>query len=194
MQINRFSYVNTVLIGLLFLMLSLFFKLVPHLPNFSPELAFSLYLLISARNKILGLCCAVAIWLACDISYGLLHADFPVFGSWSWFSYSALLIFFISSSFFRLKTQQNKSKLFLSLFAISSCVFYWLWTNLGVYWLSGLYPHNFAGFVSCFYLALPFLGYSLMSCVFWVITLCFLCFLLNSRRPVLSATRLAVIK
>lgn len=164
---------NTVFIGLLFLILSLFFKLVPHLPNFSPELACSFYLLISTRNKILGLCCVLAIWLACDIGYGLLHVDLPVFGSWSWFSYSALLIFFISGLFFGRETQQAKSKIFVFLFVISSCVFYWLWTNLGVYWLSDLYPHSFAGLVSCFYLALPFLAYSLMSCVFWMLVIAY---------------------
>lgn len=135
----------------------------PHLPNFSPELVFSLYFLISYK-KTPALFSMFSMWVICDMSFALIY-DFPMFGSWSWFTYSALLLFFIASMILKWKVKLSQTSFIL--FSLSGSLVYWLWTNLGVWLLSGIYPHNSSGFIDCYFLALPFLGYSVLSSLFW---------------------------
>ena len=58
-------------------------------------------------------------------------------------------------------TRHPKTNVFI--LAIAFPVFFFLWTNFGV-WLEGLwYPRNFAGLASCFVAALPFFKNHLLS-------------------------------
>ena len=139
------------------------FKLVPHLPNFSPELVFSFYMVtrVSRRHALFGV---FGMWLVCDVGYGLLHSV-PAFGSWSLFSYSYLfaLIFFA----WAVPVQEKR----FGLFAMLNTFIFWTWTNFGVWLFSGMYSYTFTGIVSCYAMALPFLAYSLLSSFFWVMVL-----------------------
>lgn len=56
-------------------------------------------------------------------------------------------------------------------------VFFYLWTNFGVWHIGDLYPHSAAGLLDSYIMGLPFLGYQLISTVVFV--------------PVLSAVALA---
>ena len=151
----------------LFVCLALLFKLVPHLPNFSPELVFSLYFLINYKKSsaILGI---FFMWIICDVSYAFIY-HIPAFGSWSLFTYSALLIYFMLINFGDFKNKIKASKKQFIILSVFGVLIFWLWTNLGVYLLSGIYVHNFLRLISCYYLALPFLAYSLGSAVFWAV-------------------------
>jgi hypothetical protein len=56
---------------------------------------------------------------------------------------------------------------------LGSSVFFWLWTNFGI-WLVGdgsPYPHTVEGLVTCYYAAVPFLGYSLAGDLAWGLVL-----------------------
>ena len=43
-------------------------------------------------------------------------------------------------------------------------VLFFLITNLGV-WASGMYGLNITGLIQCYYLAIPFFGYTLLSTI-----------------------------
>ncbi len=156
------SYFNKdVLIFISFLCLTIIEKIIPHLPNFSPELAFSIYLVMRYK-KMLAIFSIFLMWLLCDFYYALIH-NAPVLGNWALLTYSALLILVLFFSVFRFK-KNNAIFIFLSILASS---FFWLWTNFGVWLFSGMYFHSVAGLIACYVLALPFLGYSLISAIFW---------------------------
>jgi len=46
---------------------------------------------------------------------------------------------------------------------IAASLFFYLYTNFGVWLLWDMYPHNFAGLVQCYIMALPFLRNNLVS-------------------------------
>jgi len=50
---------------------------------------------------------------------------------------------------------------------LGSSFSFWLWSNFGVWLTSGLYANSFSGLVSCYYMALPFLGNALIGDLIW---------------------------
>jgi len=57
---------------------------------------------------------------------------------------------------------------------VGSALIFYLFSNLGVFLWSGMYPLNVAGLVSCYAMALPFLVRSLIGDVFFVVSFLFL--------------------
>lgn len=51
---------------------------------------------------------------------------------------------------------------------IVSSVFFFLWTNFGVWHLSGMYPHTFTGLLASYVMGLPFLKYQVLGNLFLV--------------------------
>lgn len=152
----------------LFICLAILFKLIPHLPNFNPEIVFSIYFLIHCKRHI-GLLVTILMWSLCDIAFALIY-HVPAFGFWTFFTYSALFIYALVFSVLRVGDRYG-------LFVIATfcgSLSFWVWTNLGVWLLSGMYPHALSGLITCYVLALPFLGYSLSSSLFWSIAISFL--------------------
>lgn len=49
-----------------------------------------------------------------------------------------------------------------------STLFFYLWTNFGVWQIGGLYPHTWAGLVACYVSAIPFLRNQLIGNIFIV--------------------------
>lgn len=144
-------------------------RLIPHLPNFSPEIVFAVYLGMRSP-KVLMYFNILLMAVVSDALIGWQRPHFPSFGSWTFFTYSALLI--IGWSGARIRTKSLKRT-----FVITTCLAtlgYWLWTNLGVWLVADFYPHTPAGFVACYTLALPFLANSLTASMSWyvIIMLC----------------------
>lgn len=46
-------------------------------------------------------------------------------------------------------------------------LFFWVWTNAGTWWMSGLYPHDQIGLLDCYVLAWPFLENAVLGTLFW---------------------------
>lgn len=150
---------------ILLLAITILFKTIPHLPNFSPALTFSMYFLMCYKKQIatLGI---IAMWLLSDISYAVLY-HLPMFGDWMIGTYSALCLLIL----FSLVRPIRPSKYSLFIAAILGASFFWLWTNLTVWLFSGMYTHTFLGFINCYILALPFLTYAILAAVFWSVVL-----------------------
>ena len=148
--------------GLLIICFGILTRLIPHLPNFSPEIVFALYLGMK-YSKALALLMILLIAAISDLLLGW------GFGSWALFTYSALL----TIGWIGMCSKNHYGKKFI-INAGGVTVAYWLWTNFGVWLIENIYPHTLTGFIACYSMALPFLTNSLMASIAWsiIIILC----------------------
>ena len=121
-------------------------RFIPHPPNFTSLLALSFYIPAVFGIKFIPI---VVLSLAfTDLIIG--------FHSTILFTWGSVIIIGLISNYF------NKS----ILFRISGCLIgaflFYLITNFGV-WTNGFYGYSLEGLISCYILALPFFGYSLLS-------------------------------
>lgn len=137
-------------------------RLIPHIPNFSPELVFALYLGMKSPKHLLCL----YIFLMALISDALIswqHPDFSNVGDWTPFTYSALLG--IGGMGLLIK-KKGFGLVFMTMSGVATLA-YWIWTNFGTWLTTHLYPHSFEGLIMCYLVALPFLGNALAASVAW---------------------------
>jgi hypothetical protein len=66
---------------------------------------------------------------------------------------------------FWLKKDTSTGRTFAAL--LGSSVFFWIWTNLGVWATSGMYPMSADGLVACYLAAVPFLRNSMLGDMAW---------------------------
>jgi len=124
-----------------------FSRFIPHPPNFTSLIALSFYVPVFFGLRFLpALLISFAIT---DLIIGY-HSG----TQWTW---GSVLLIGLASQYF---TKNLSFRLSGAL--LGACVFF-LVTNLGV-WLSGsLYEFTLGGLISCFTLALPFFGYTVIS-------------------------------
>jgi hypothetical protein len=114
----------------------------------------------------------------------LLHflLQYPIVGSWTFFTYSGWLAVVFLSYFF-LKEEllapaftgellkDLRGQFMLLFFSVISSLLFWLWTNLGTWCVTTLYPHTVSGLMTCYAAAIPFLKNSVVSAVVWSVIL-----------------------
>lgn len=149
------------LITLLIMACGIFSRLIPHLPNFSPEIVFALYL-GTKNSKIMTLLTILVMATLSDVLLSWQHA-WAAFGKWTFFTYSALLIIGMVG---RVIKKYGYGNPFFMMGGVST-LFYWLWTNFGTWLISDLYPHTLSGFLECYIFGLPFLGMSVTASILW---------------------------
>ena len=137
-----------------------FSRWIPHPSNFTPVLAMALWL--GSRNipKWASAVVLMASLLLTDWIIGF-HNLMPVV-------YGTLLLTLLGGEFLKTRSQFSKStfksnSISWMLSGLFAAVLFFVTTNLGVWWLSGLYPHTSEGLTECFILALPFFQNSLIS-------------------------------
>lgn len=167
------SYTIPTLLSRIKMMLSFFIisfgiltRLIPHIPNVCPEIVFALYLGIKSQKSFVYLYIFLMALIS-DLIIGWQQHEFLIFGDWTLFTYSALLC--IGGLGFL-----TRKKSFGMIFIGTSCIAtlaYWIWTNFGTWLMAGLYSHTLTGLISCYTLALPFLGNSLAASFAWCITI-----------------------
>lgn len=140
-------------------------RIIVHPANITPLTSMSLLAgcLLTRRQSLLVI---FATMLFSDIIIGLLF-HYPFFGSWTFFTYTGFAVVTFSGSRLSLDTKIIKA-IWMVLFAAS---FYWLWTNFGVWLLSGIYPRTFSGLWACYIAALPFLRHALLGSIVWFVVL-----------------------
>ncbi|PIR23210.1 MAG: hypothetical protein COV44_04000 [Deltaproteobacteria bacterium CG11_big_fil_rev_8_21_14_0_20_45_16] len=145
-----------IFLGLVIFLSGLCFRLIPHTANFSPMIAFAIILAWYFRKNYLGVVLASFIWILSDWYLGFyagwelnflallsclgLSRYFLSFGSWT----RVVGVGFAAS---------------LSFFVIS---------NFGVWYSSGLYARSLEGLFECYTMALPFFRNSLTSTLFFL--------------------------
>ena len=122
-------------------------RFIPHPPNFTSLIALSFYI-----PALLGL--RYIPFLVLSFALTDLFIGYHSGTHWTW---GSVLVIGLASQYF---AKSLVTRLFGVL--VSACVFFLL-TNFGVWISSSLYELSLNGFVTCFVLALPFFGYTLLS-------------------------------
>ena len=148
-------------LALLWIIIGSLGRLIPHPPNMTPLTALSLF--AGARlSRGVGLLSLLLILLISDAGIAYLQ-HIPLFGSWTWFSYSG----FITIYWLGLRLQADSNYKHVIAFTLGASLCYWLWTNLGVWLMGSLYPLTTAGLIACYTAALPFLRNALCGDLLW---------------------------
>ena len=134
--------------------LALCTRLLPHPPNFAPITGIALFTGHHFVNKRLALFIPIFCMFVTDLYLGI-HSLMPII---------YLSFVMISILGFRAKS------ISLGTVVVASLLFFIL-SNLGVWYF--YYPLNWAGFISCFILAIPFFVNSLMGDLFYTSVLQF---------------------
>ena len=121
-------------------------RFIPHPPNFTSLLALSFY--VPAILGIKFIPALIISFLITDLVIG--------FHNLTLFTWGAVILIGLGSKFF-LKNIVNR----VSGSLLGACLFFII-TNFGV-WSLGSYGYTLIGFITCYTLALPFFGYSLIS-------------------------------
>ncbi len=121
-------------------------RFVPHPPNFTSLIALSLYVPLIFGLKFIPV--LILSFIITDLFIGL-H-------SLTLFTYGSIIFIGLASKFFRSKIYFR-----ISGALIGACLFF-LITNFGV-WSLGYYGYTFEGLASCYILAIPFFGNTLVS-------------------------------
>ncbi len=144
-----------------FAVVSIVFKVIPHAPNFSPQLVCFLYL-GTIFPKQISFVFIISIAVLSDVAAALIFG-YDIFGSCTLFTYSAFVLIAIGANIQKFSVTKWS---FIPASFLSGLGF-WLWTNFGVWLSSGLYEHTFFGLTRCYLLAWPFLSNTLISAIVW---------------------------
>jgi len=133
-------------------------RLMPHPPNLTATMAVMVMLQYhyDAMNTIALSLIAYAI-ADCLLLYG-------------WGMYPSTITFFTYSGWVIAIIWVRLGRGWLSVLPITAAgsLLYWLWTNLGVWFLSDIYPATLTGLLACYTAALPFLKSTLIGDALWV--------------------------
>ena len=121
-------------------------RFVPHPPNFTSLIALGFYV-----PAIIGIRYIPAVF----VSFALTDL-FIGFHQTILFTWGSLIIIGVMSKYFNSSIKNRAYGVFLS------TILFYLLTNLGV-WVGGSYGYTLEGLLLCYYLGLPFFGYSLIS-------------------------------
>lgn len=133
-----------VFVGIMILLLST--RLIPHPPNFTSLIALSFYIPVFFGLRYMPL--VLFSFALTDILIGFHNTLF--------FTWGSIILIGISSVYF------TKNFLTRILGSITGVMIFYFVTNFGV-WTTGLYNYSAEGLVSCYILAIPFLGNNLVS-------------------------------
>ena len=121
-------------------------RFIPHPPNFTSLIALSFYI-----PAVFGFRYTSVVVLA------LFFTDLIIgFHSTMLFTSGSIILIGLISKYF------NKSIIFRIFGAFIGAVIFFLVSNFGV-WLGGSYGYDLSGFLTCYILAIPFFGYSVLS-------------------------------
>ena len=131
-----------------FIMIAVWFRLIPHLPNFTPVTSLALFSGLFLKRKWLSIGIPLIAMMLSDLVLG-----FSSISMWVYLGFASITMI----GWF-LDKMNTKSIL------LSSLIFFII-SNFGV-WVLG-YPHTIEGLVMCYTLAIPFFGHSIIGDLFW---------------------------
>jgi hypothetical protein len=121
-------------------------RFIPHPPNFTSLIALSFYVPVFLGLRFIPI--VIISFAVTDLVIGY-HSG----THWTW---GSVLLIGLSAQFF------TKNTLIRLTGAISGALIFFMITNFGV-WTSGMYGYTPQGLYTCFILAIPFFGYSIVS-------------------------------
>ena len=139
-------------ISLLILCILALSRFLPHPPNFTSLLALSFYVPVLLGLRYLP--ALIVSFVITDLIIGY-HTG----THWTW---GSVLIIGLVSQYF----SKNVNTRILG--SISGACIFFIITNFGV-WVSGMYSYTIQGLVDCYFLAIPFFAYSLISTIMFAV-------------------------
>ena len=143
-------------IAIIFILIGVVLRLIPHAPNFTPIIAIALFGGVYLSKKI-ALILPVLIMLISDIFIG---------------SYEIKLMIFVYASFlicvvlgFWLKKHKKWQTILTS--SVLGALMFFLLTNFAVWAFTGWYAKSFSGIIQCYIMALPFFRNTLLGALFY---------------------------
>ena len=136
---------------LIIIVLAAVTRLIPHPPNFTPLIAMGLFGGAYIHNRSLAVLIPIGAMLLSDVFRGFHGTGYFVYGSF-------LLVTILGMILIKKITIIN-----CTVAALSSSFLFFLITNLGVWLTSSYYPKNIQGILSCYTMALPFFGNTLVG-------------------------------
>ena len=137
----------------IFLTLSLT-RFIPHPPNFTSLIALSFYVPLILGLRFIPV--IVISFATTDLLIGYHNLT-----HYTWVT--VILIGFLPSYFFKTFLTRVSGSL------IGATLFF-LITNFGV-WTTGIYTFTLIGLINCYYMAIPFFGYTLLSTIIFAFTI-----------------------
>ena len=137
----------------------IFFRFLPHPPNFTPVIAMAFYLPI-----FFGMWCIPFLLLAFAITDFFI--GFHSLLVWTW---GSLALISLTSKF----SNGILSRLFLSF--VGAVIFYII-SNFGVWFSGSLYQYSIEGLIQCYIMALPFFTNTLLSTIIFSLLIEFVVF------------------
>lgn len=141
------------LMPLSLILILVFARLIPHLPNFTPIIAVAIMSGYFFRNMYVSFSVLLISMIIGDFFIGFYNNMV--------FVYLALL--FISFVCFKKREKVNFKNLFI--FGISGSLIFYLISNFGVWMLTDMYEKNLEGLIYCYFLAIPFFTNTLLSTI-----------------------------
>lgn len=135
---------------------SVILRLLPHMPNFAPIGALSLFIGLYATRKW---------WLLAPIAVMLVSDGLIGFYDWKLMSvvYGSFLVYALLGRIIR----NNKSFATVAGSAFAGALFFYLTTNFAVWAFGNWYPHTVQGLILNYELALPFFRNTLLGDLFY---------------------------
>jgi hypothetical protein len=161
MQKQNENYRPRIALVLLWIATGICGRLFPHLPNVTPMTSLSLFA-GSKLPKGLRLITILGALFISDLALSYLYG-YPILSYWSLFAYSGFAFITLFGSHLSMQPQVKK----LLPCILGSGLFFWLWTNFGVWLTSAIYAKSFSGLVACYIAALPFLRNALIGDLIW---------------------------
>ncbi len=147
-------------------------RLIPHPANFSPVGAMALFGSAYYSKRYLAfLIPVISMWISDlflnNIVYSVFFNHFVWFYPGSTFTYiSFILIALIGISLLKKISVRN-----LLVSALLASVIFFIVSNFGVWFSSGMYPRNLEGLISCYIAGIPFFKNTIFGNLFYTITM-----------------------
>ena len=127
-------------------------RIIPHPQNFTPILASAIMAPLLIKDRWFGIAIPIVAMFISDIIIGFHPYQFVVY-------FSLLVIGLVSP--------MRKNFPMLAIIAVGSSVWFFMTTNLAVWFVWDYYPKTIDGLITCYTLAIPFFKNTLIStCLF----------------------------
>ena len=143
------------LIILAIIIFAAFTRLIPHPPNFTPIIAMGLFGGAYLKDSRLVFLIPLIAMLLADALLGFHMMMFWVYGSLLIISLLGILL-------------KNRTSLInYTIAVLGGSLLFFLFTNFGVWFISGFYEKSVLGLITCYVMALPFFYNTLAGSVFY---------------------------
>ena len=111
-------------------------RIIPHPPDFTPMIAICMF--SGLKTKKMSVIFIFILMLSSDVFLSLIKG-YPVFGWWSFFTYTGFIAIILISAKFKFYALTKKSPIVIVLLLL-----------FGVWLAGGIYPKNFKGLIDCY--------------------------------------------